>query len=98
MAVARSVNGVPIRMTDERWRHIVDAHDELAGYYDDCLQVVETPDVVLAGHGGSLKAVKGYRRKRYLVVIYRELSRLDGFVITAYFTRKIDRRKVVWRR
>lgn len=97
MDVADSVNGVPIRLTAERWRHIVDAHDEMAGYYDDCLQVIERPDLVLAGTRGSLQAVKGYGRGRFLVVVYRELSRTDGFVITAYFRRTINRRRILWR-
>ncbi len=95
MDVAISINRVPIRLTEERWSHIVDAHDEMAGYFDDCLQVIEEPDLILAGHRGSLKAVKGYGRDRYLVVVYREVAEDDGFVITAYFLRKIDRRKVV---
>ena len=95
---AFSVNHVPIRLTDERWSHIVNAHDDLAGYYDDCLQTIEEPDLVLRGLRGSLKAVKGYGRNRYLVVIYRELGPNDGFVVTAYFVRRIDRRKAVWRR
>jgi hypothetical protein len=97
MDSAPSVNGVRIRLTDERWRHIVDAHDEMAGYYDDCLQVIQSPDLVLAGYRGSLKAVKGYGRNRFLVVIYRERSASDGFVVTAYFTMRINRRNVVWR-
>jgi hypothetical protein len=98
MDIAYSVNRVPIRLTAERWSHIVNSHDEMAGYYDDCLDVIEDPDVVLSGMRGSLKAVKGYGRKGYLVVIYRELTSDDGFVITAYFVRKIDRRRVIWRR
>jgi len=97
MDIAYSVNGVPIRLTDERWGHIVNSHDEMAGYYDDCLHVIENPDLVLAGMGGSMKAVKGYGRNRYLVVIYRETGKGDGFVITAYFVRTINRRKIVWR-
>lgn len=98
MDIAHSVNGVPIRLTDERWRHIVNARDDLAGYYDDCLRVVEEPDLVLAGYHGSLKAVKAYGRNRFLVVIYRELSAADGFIITAYFARTIKRRNILWRR
>jgi uncharacterized protein YuzE len=35
---------------------------------------------------------------RYLVVIYKELSAADGFVITAYFLRRIKRRNIKWRR
>jgi hypothetical protein len=95
--IAHSVNQVPIRLTDERWSHIVNAHDDLAGYYDDCLQVIESPDLVVAGTRGSLKAVKGYGRNRYLEVIYKETAPDDGFVITAYFVNKINRRNAVWR-
>lgn len=97
MDIATSVNGVPIRLTDERWSHIVNARDDIAGYYDDCLRVVEEPDLILAGYRGSLKAVKGFGRNRYLVVVYRELSQEDGFIITAYFVSRINRRKTVWR-
>lgn len=96
MDVAYSVHNVPIRLTEERWHHIISARDEMVEYYDDCLKVIENPDLVLKGYRGSLKAVKGYGRSRYLVVIYREIDAEDGFVITAYFVRKIDRRKVVW--
>jgi hypothetical protein len=96
--IAYSVNGVPIRLTSERWLHVTSARDDLAGYYDDCLQVIENPDLVLQGTRGSLKAVKGYGRNRYLVVIYKELSATDGFVITAFFVRRIDRRRIVWQR
>jgi len=98
MDIAYSVNGAPIRLTAERWHHIVNSHDEMAGYYDDCLETVENPDLVLPGTRGSLKAIKGYGRKGYLVVIYREVRQDDGFIVTAYFVDRIDRRKALWRR
>lgn len=98
MDVAYSVRGVPIRLTDERWRHVVDSHDDMAGYYDDCLRAIERPDFVLPGWRGSLRAVKAYGRDRFLVVTYREVSDADGFVITAYFMRRIKRRDVIWPR
>ena len=41
--------GVPIRLTDERWFHIVENHDDLAGYYDQVLEAVEDPDFILQG-------------------------------------------------
>lgn len=58
MDIAFSRNGVPIRLTDERWFHIVENHDDLAGYYDEVLQTIEDPDLILRGHGGALIAVK----------------------------------------
>lgn len=98
MDIANSARGVPIRLTAERWLHIVENHDDLAGYYEDVLQTIENPDLILPGYRGSLMAVRSFGRERYLLVVYREISAADGFVITAYFTRTIDRRKAVWKR
>ena len=59
MEVAYSVQGVPIRLTSERWFHIVESHDDLAGYYDDVMRTIEDPDLVVTGYRGSLIAVRG---------------------------------------
>lgn len=96
MDIAYSVEGVPIRLTTERWLHIVENHDEMAGYYDDVLNTIENPEWVLPGHKGSLIAVRNYGRKQYLMVIYRQISKEDGFVITSFFTEQIDRGNVLW--
>jgi hypothetical protein len=98
MDVVLSVEGIPIRLTAERWCHIVENHDDIAGYYDDVLETVENPDMVLRGYRGSLIAARGYGRRRYLAVVYRQVSAEDGFIITAYFTSKIDRKKAIWRK
>jgi hypothetical protein len=91
-----SVNGVPIRLTAERWLHIVEARDELAGRLDEVLATVEEPDWITRGYRGSLVGWKGYGRRRYLVVVYKELGRDDGFVITAFFTRKPRKGGKLW--
>jgi hypothetical protein len=93
-----SRGGVPIRLTEERWFHIVENHDDLAGHYDDVLGVVENPDVILQGDEGALVAARALARRRHLAVVYKEASRDDGFVVTAYFTRRLARRTVVWRK
>jgi len=93
MDIVYSVNGVPIRLTAERWYHIVETHDYLAGYYDAVLRTVEQPDVVTQGHRGSLIAYRGFGKKGYLAVIYKEL-RSDGFIITAYIATHRKGKKV----
>lgn len=93
-----SVNGVAIRLTAERWFHIVENHDDLAGYYDEVLTVVSDPEVVVPGYSGSLIAVRNYARRRYLCVIYREVTPDDSFVITAYFSTSVNRKKAIWKR
>ena len=98
MDVVISQGDVPIRLTDERWFHIVESHDDLAGHYDEVLETVEDPDLILQGYHGALIAVRALGRRKYLAVIYREMSRNDGFVITAYFTSEISRRMIKWRK
>jgi len=58
MDVAQSKNGVFIRLTKERWFHITENHDDLAGYYDEVLQIVEEPDYIIEGYGDTLIALR----------------------------------------
>ena len=98
MEVARSRNGVPIRLTDNRWSHIVEHHDDLAGYRDVVLSAIEEPDAIVPGKAGELLALKT-QAGRTLVVVYRETGASDGFVITAFFTSQPDRvrkRGLIW--
>ena len=96
MDVVVSRNGVPIRLTDERWRHIATNHDDLAPYSDEVLQTIEDPQLVLRGYTGALLAVRRFGRRQYLVVVYRELGPRDVFVITAYLAGRINRRAQLW--
>lgn len=98
MDVVYSVDHVPIRLTAERWFHIVENHDDMAGHYDNVLITIENPDFILRGFRNSLIAVRGAGRNRYLNVVYKRTSEEDGFVITAYFTHKIDRNKAIWKK
>jgi hypothetical protein len=93
-----SINDVPIRLTAERWFHIVENHDEVAGYYDAVLETVADPEIIVPGYRGSLVAIRGYGRRHYLYVIFREVMPDDGFIITAYFSPKVDRKKAIWKR
>lgn len=97
MDVAQSVNGVPIRLTYERWYHIVENHDDLASMFHEVLDTVQKPDFVARASHGALKAIRNMGGKRWMVVAYREVSRRDGFVITAYLVSKRPRGEVIWR-
>ncbi len=96
--IAYSINGVPIRLNYERWFHIIENHDDLASYYFEVLEAIENPEFVMRGNRGSLKATKNMRKGKWLVVIYRELSKEDGFVITAYFLDEQPKGGVIWKR
>jgi len=99
MEIARSKNGIPIRLTDERWLHIVENHDEMAGYYDEVLQTVEVPDYIIKGYRGALIALREIEEGKFIVVVYKEFES-DGFIITSYFSRKIklEREEILWRK
>jgi hypothetical protein len=99
MDVVRSKKGVPIRLTEERWLHITEEHSEMAGYYYEVLETVEEPEAIYEGKMGECIALREIEKDKYVVVIYRELSEEDGFVITAFLTRrrkKLERRRKIW--
>lgn len=94
--IVKSVDGVPIRLTGERWEHITDEHPFLSGYYERILSTIENPAFVLRGHHGSKAAVNNYGRKRWLHVVYRENNKDDGFIISAYFKSEYNENLVIW--
>lgn len=97
IGTARSINGVTIRLTDERWEHVLDVRPFMNGYEEDVLDTVENPELILRAAGGVLVAVASFGRRGFLHALYRELSRTDGFIITAYFKDSYNRRQVIWR-
>lgn len=95
----KSVNNILIRLTPERWYHIIENHEDLAGYYDEVLNTVESPNFVIKGYEGALIALRQIETK-YLAAVYKETGINDGFIITAYFTSKIkiEREVILWQR
>lgn len=98
ITTAVSKNGVPIRLTDERWAHITEEHCELAGLRLEVLETVSSPDRIVAGGAGECLAARPLGVDKWLVAVYREMAE-DGFIITAFVTGKIhalDKRKQLW--
>ena len=96
--IVKSKNGVIIRLTDERWSHICEEHAELAGLRLDVLETVAEPERIVSGGAGELLALKKQSDGKMLVFVYREDAG-DGFVITAFLTRReasLNRRKPLW--
>ncbi|PIQ94174.1 MAG: hypothetical protein COY75_03800 [Nitrospirae bacterium CG_4_10_14_0_8_um_filter_41_23] len=98
MDIAYSKNDVSVRLSYERWYHITENHDDMASYYYDVLETIENPDLVIRGNKGTLKATKNFGKDRWLVAVYREVSKKDGFVITAYFLDKKPKGEIIWQR
>lgn len=101
MDIVNSKNNISIRLTEERWFHITEEHSEMAGYYFEVLETVEEPEAIFEGKEGECIAVREVEKGKYVVVVYRELSKEDGFVITAFLTRRkkqLERRRRIWQR
>jgi hypothetical protein len=103
MLIVRSRNGALIRLTGERWIHITSRHPEMATQKDRVLETISEPDMIQQGDFTELLAARLYMQtpltQKYLVVAYRENSIGDGFVVTAYLTRRPStKRKILWRR
>jgi hypothetical protein len=99
MNTVKSVNGITIRLPDERWIHITEEHSEMAGYLYDVLETIHKPLAIFAGNSGELLATREIETGKYIVVVYRENNNEDGFVITAFLTRRwkqLERRKKIW--
>ena len=97
MEIVTSKNNIPIRLTEQRWFHIIENHDDLAAYSDEVLRTVEEPDYIIQGYRGAFIALRKVEEGKFLAVVYKEFES-DGFVITAYFTRKIrlEREAILW--
>jgi len=103
MLIVRSRNGVPVRLTKERWQHIVRRHPEMDDQRERVLETVAEPDMIQQGDFGALLAIRFYPdtplTSKSLVVAYREVSPEDGFILTAYLTRRPSARRVtIWKR
>ena len=99
-----SKNGKEIRLTAERWSHIVESHDYMAGNQDVVFETLENPDIIVSGGKDEFIAVKHYIKtsisEKHVVVIYKEQEN-DGFVITAFMTskpEKVIRKGIIWKR
>lgn len=101
MLIVDSHNGVPVRLTNERWQHITRRHPEMAHQRERVLETVAEPEMIQQGDFGELLAIKFYPKtpltSKFLIVAYKE-SADDGFIATAYFARRpSDRREVIWK-
>ena len=64
----------------------------------EVLENIANPFRILEGGDGELLSIREIEKDKFLVVVCRELNH-DGFIITAFLTRRIksfNRRKQVW--
>ncbi|MHB8627912.1 MAG: hypothetical protein ACYDBJ_10860 [Aggregatilineales bacterium] len=95
---AISKSNVLIRLPEERWAHIVEEHSELSDMRQQVLDTITHPDRILPGSPGEKMAVCEIEPGKWLVAVYKEIE-TDGFVITAFLTRRVrylEKRTRLW--
>lgn len=101
LAKVASKNKVTIRLTHERWHHIITSHLEIdLDDHEFIMDTIKDPDIIFKGDRGELLAVKKKGGKKiWIVVPYREIGNIDGFVLTAYLTTDsswLFQKEIVW--
>lgn len=66
-------------------------------------ETISNPDLIQTGDFGEVLAIRFYSKtplkQKYLVVAYKETTKEDGFVLTAYFTSSFSKRRhMIWKR
>ena len=102
MQTVFSKNDIPIRLTDERWLHILTGHPEMSIYQDEVLAAISEPTIIYEGSKGDLIAVSQQVEgtDKHIVVAYKETDGNDGFIITAYISNKLNslkKREIIWK-
>jgi hypothetical protein len=102
LKVVRSHNNTPIRLTDERWQHIVRSHPEMDTFQERVIDTVSQPSQIQEGDYGTLMAIRFYTEtpltSKYRIAVYRKTQPDDGFVLTAYLASRLStRRKPLWK-
>ncbi|MEG4884937.1 hypothetical protein QUB75_29730 [Microcoleus sp. K1-B6] len=97
-----SFNNVPIRLTKERWEHILKEHQEMKDKYERVLETLDNPDLIqIDDVTGGLLALRFYSlipdSRKFVVVVYLEISNYDGFITTAYLRKQpSSNKRIIW--
>jgi len=67
------------------------------------LETVSDPEMIQQGDFEEYLAIRFYNEtpltSKFLVVVYKEIARTDGFILTAYYSGKpSERRRTLWER
>lgn len=93
--------GRKIRLTDERYQHIIEKHPEIKGQESKIKGTIKKPELVRKSvySRDVLLFYRHYKRtpvtEKYLAVGIKVLNS-GGFVVTAYFTDRVKKGDVVW--
>jgi hypothetical protein len=92
-----------IRLTDERWEHIMSDHPEMFGQLEKISETVSSPDCIMMSRTDD-EVELFYRyyhstpvKDKFMCVVLK-VTKNDLFIITAYFTDTVKRGEVLWQK
>ncbi len=97
-----SYNGKRIRLTNAQRHHISFFHPEALLDENMLIATLSKPDIVTQGGGPNIRVLYRFHENtpvgaKYLAVVLKELNE-EGFIVTSYFTDRIRRKKVIWKK
>jgi hypothetical protein len=103
MKVMLDILGRSVRLTEERWRHIVETHPEMVDQLKNLEETLIKPYAVIESINDN--AVQLFYRKfhhpsfgdKYFCVVVKIQSE-DAFIITAYITDTIKKGRQIWKK
>lgn len=102
----KSIKGIEIRLTKERWSHILEHHPEIEQFLDEILSTVSNPKNLylhpkkqILAATNSYDKLETYGLAKNIAVHYREFTR-DGFILTAFVIsdERLERRFRNWKK
>jgi len=90
--------GKRIKISDSYWDYIVRVkHREMSTLKDEVIWTLKHPfEVLRSRKDPEIHLYYGHHRDKFLCVVVRHLNG-EGFIITAYLTRKFGEGDVVWK-
>lgn len=97
-----TIDGKKVRLTETQWLHIVFYHPELREEQNKIEKTVSEPDAIMRGAIETARVYYKFYRStpvasKYLVVVVKMLDE-EGFIVTSYFTERMKKGEIVWRR
>ena len=95
---ARCGLGKHVRITRERWQHILHKHPEMTGREDDVGKVLEDPDEIRRSKKDA--SVFLYRRQfgdHYIRDVIKHYND-EALLITTFLERKAGRGELIWQK
>jgi len=91
-----------IRLTQAQWLHMAFFHPEVEAERARIRKTLENPEIVVEGATRNTQICYRFFKRtpvtsKYLAVVIKVLNQ-EGFIITAYFTERVRRGKVLWKK